>query len=118
MNNNEWITDRLPTRDDCVIGGTVWVWDRRKVYTADSDKEVLLSEYYNVKSGTPWQPIIAPEPYVKPKRHYVVGQRDNNWDVYRVTFVANHAVQALAASGIPTREAAERIAAIYEEVMP
>lgn len=54
----------------------------------------------------------------KPKQIYEIEQRDKDWAVFRYTFVSNHVTKALAASGIRTREAAERIAAIYEEVQP
>ena len=116
MNTTEWITDRLPTYADArrinathlpdhELYGEVWVWQGQHV----------TMDWELVTIGTPWQPITTPAPYVEPKRVRVVEEQrydDDGFD-YAVAFgvgtVARH---------IPTREAAERIAAIYEEVIP
>lgn len=103
MNNNEWITDRLPTPQDGDYYGQVW------------DSTGGLSFTHEIAEGEPWMPSNCPGMYVKPKRVRVVQEQryDDDGFEYAVTFgigtVARH---------IPTREAAERIAAIYEEVMP
>lgn len=55
--------------------------------------------------------------YVKSTR-YKAGRCGDHWGVYRITKVAAHTIEAVHASGIHSLEAAERIAAIYEEVMP
>ncbi len=54
----------------------------------------------------------------KTKQYYHVVKREDDWAVFRYRFVYDNVEKAYAAFGIPTREAAERIAAIYEEVMP
>lgn len=105
MNNGLWTTDRKPTSKDAPNG---YVW------TTTNDR-TGFSRWDAVKDGVPWMPMLWPDPYEKPKRARVVEERrynDDGWE-YAVTFgigtVARH---------IPSREAAERIAAIYEEVMP
>lgn len=100
--SQKWITDREPTAQDSDIMGQVWV-------TSDDGK--VNRQWWTTVSKQPWMPIVQPEPYVKPKqyvvkeysdtRHYAVEQTDGR----RVSMY------------IPTREAAERIAAIYEEEM-
>lgn len=99
---SEWITNRPPTEEDAGPGGIVW--------TTYNGKTVPWS-YDGVAEGTPWMPMIVPEPYVKPKRWTVSKFGDE--------FTAYDSVQREHATPfLPTREAAERIAAIYEEVMP
>lgn len=66
-----------------------------------------------IYAGDPWKPIPKCEPYVKPKRCIVLLHNDGS-GLYRVSIKG----VGVPAWGIPTREAAERIAAIYEEVMP
>ena len=106
----EWITDRKPTTLDSK-GHRVWVMDFGAVLMTDID---------SVTEGQPWMPITPPEPYLKPKRYKpksiyeLCGDselRDSGYCVYdefRDEYICY----------VPTREAAERIAAIYEEVMP
>lgn len=102
---SEWITHRRPTIEDAVNIGRVW--------TTYNGKVVPWS-YDGVLEGTPWMPITPPEPYVKPKRWGVREfGKSGQWYVVQVTS-PEHAWGFT----IPTREAAERIAAIYEEVMP
>ena len=103
---SEWITDRRPTVNDAHCG-FVWITTKRGDVFREIWKDVC---------NHPWMPIIPPEPYVT-KRYSVAALRGTIsgttwyevWDEMEETRVA---VQ------IPTREAAERIAAIYEEVMP
>jgi hypothetical protein len=106
---SKWITDRLPTEEDSDSGGCVW-----SMYNG----EVVLQWSHVIDEGTPWMPMIKPEPYLAPEPKYRV-TREKRYDAelgvfdYAVSFgvgtIARH---------IPTREAAERIAAIYNEVMP
>jgi hypothetical protein len=94
---SEWITDREPHyRDDCYY-----------VFNAYGK----VTHWAQIQRGEAWMPIVSPEPYVKPKR----------WRVSRFgdEFTAYDSVQREHVTPfLPTREAAERIAAIYEEVMP
>lgn len=108
MNNNEWITDRLPTEEDA---NNAYVYDRR-------GKMVLLG-YIGV--GEPWKRIPKCEPYVKPKRYAV------EWDSRLSAWMINYKSPGneygmmcvpLNSNCDEHRKAAERIAAIYEEVMP
>jgi hypothetical protein len=69
---SEWITDRLPTREDAHVDLSVWVC---------IEGGVLLWSYDGISLGTPWQPIGKPAPYVKPKRWTV----KKFYTKYRVT---------------------------------
>jgi hypothetical protein len=116
MNNNGWITDRVPTQDDTFDD---WIFTMR-------DGEVVLNNLpWDVKEGEPWQPIPVPEPYVKPKRWSVeiaevLDCRDrskpcaNAPDAYVVSDVTYSHWLPIGF----TREAAERICDIYNEVLP
>lgn len=105
---SEWITHRPPTEKDAGPGGTVWT-----TYNG----EVVPWSYDGVAEGTPWMPITKPEPYVRRKRwtvRYFDGSR--SWlvqDKTSFTYLAQ-----LNNNTDEHREAAERIAAIYEELMP
>ena len=99
----EWITDREPTADDAHTG---WVW-------VTTEHGVVLRQSWDMVFGRPWQPIVRPEPYVKAKRYWVRKQY-GCWFVYDT---GNRHLKGVA-DNILTREAAERIAAIYEEMMP
>lgn len=98
---SEWITDRRPTAEDTDSSGSVWT-----TYNG----EVVPWSYDGIAEGTPWMPIEKPEPYAKTKRWKVCN--------FITGFSVSDTVARLyVANNIPTREAAERIAAIYEEVM-
>ena len=102
--NIEWITDRLPTAEDCnKSADVVWISGSHIAY---------IDHWSHVKAGQPWMPITPPEPYVKPKRYCVVEKGPNYYAVFEDDYEGG-----MVATSIPTREAAERIAAIYEEVM-
>jgi len=93
---SEWITDRRPINDD-----------EEYVFNQFGD----MVHYLDIKQGEPWMRIERPEPYVKPKR----------WRVTTATggyLVYDSITSSEVADSIPTCEAAERIAAIYEEVIP
>lgn len=100
MSNNEWITDRLPTPQDGDYYGQVW------------DSTGSLSFTHEIAEGEPWMPSNCVGMYVKPKQYRVGAWASNMYGVYQES--GDHVV----ASHIPTKEAAERIAAIYEEIMP
>ena len=100
---NEWITDRRPREDDGPM-----------IYGPDGK----VCHYTWIDSGNPWKPIPKCEPYVKPKRYAIRCYGDFGlvgpagfWCVYDT--VAEKEVTCF----MPL-EAAERIAATYEEVMP
>lgn len=108
MNNNEWITDRRPDDDDCIPGFYV-VYNQlgHPVHT------------FEIEEGHPWKPIPKCEPYVKPKRFtskYCF--MSSCWAIYEDF----HIVQFLRLLKDPNSSkectAAERIAAICEEVVP
>jgi hypothetical protein len=106
--NNEWITDRLPTKEDIDCYGCVWTTDNGKVGQ---------SNYVGLVEGTPWMPICKPEPYVKPKRWTV-----EYYEEYRCWVVEDarymEILNMLDQDNDEHRKAAERIATIYEEVTP
>ena len=62
---------------------------------------------------TAWQPIELPAPYVKPRRFVVDHQAEAQ---YAVKDKQSQVLLNSVAFLIPTREAAQRIADIYEEV--
>lgn len=103
---SKWITDREPTAEDADYQNEVWV-----TTTMGS----ILRRYWSaVDKGQPWIPITPPEPYVKIKRY---GVREHYTGSGK--FVVYDIEDGLSCSSyLPTREAADRIAAIYEEVMP
>ena len=103
-NDGGWITDRLPTEEDGSNGQLVY----------DYRGEITI--YYNIRVGEAWKPIPKCEPYVKPKRYYV-DYTNGTWNVWRSKNPLQ-LVDTNVSTHIPTREAAERIAAIYEEVQP
>ena len=114
---SEWITDRLPTEDDAkhssrkvARGGADYfsgiVWAMHEGYAVQR----VWSE---VQFGQPWQPIVPPAPYVKPKRWTVqFSQSDGRYYLY------DHSLEVLRLYGITDANAAERICDIYNEVMP
>lgn len=70
----------------------------------------------DVAEGCPWHPIVItkPEPFVAPEPKYsaVLYYACNSYQ-WAVSDGMNH-----VANNLPTQEAAKRIAAIYNEVMP
>lgn len=100
---NDWITDRRPTEDDCAAPHFC-------VYDAMGH----IVHYRLVADGEPWKPVLKCEPYVKSKRFRVEESRpgSNRYAVY------DNEDDLCCSFYLPTREAAERIAAIYEEMMP
>jgi len=94
-NMDGWITDREP--------GELYVYNKYGIVTHFSD----------IKEGDPWMRIPRIDPYVKPKRWGVVYLHDTN--EYCVVECNRKPYRSYS---VPTREAAERIAEIYEEVMP
>jgi hypothetical protein len=55
---SEWITDRLPTKEDSFANQVIIAWD---------DGSMCMTDYKHVEEGMPWTPIPKPEPYVKPE---------------------------------------------------
>lgn len=96
-----------------------WLYD---VMTAaaryDSEIEELFKTLATASEGndegTAWMRIERPEPYAKPKRYYVAEDYDaGRWAVRDINDPS-----WIVCETLPTRQAAERIAAIYEEVLP
>lgn len=105
---SEWITDRLPTGYEIRYG---------KVWVTDNFGYVAMVDYKVVELGTPWQPIPKPEPYVKPKRWTVRwDNRNKSWQIIKDGNLIADTLYCLG--GQSHRHAAERIADIYNEVMP
>ena len=106
---SDGITDRRPTHED----------DGPMVYGPDGN----ICHLAWIKDGDAWKPIPKCEPYVKPKRFYAW------WDDERGWWMIEREVQwfegqwfewlmRLDKQNDEYREAAERIAAIYDEVIP
>jgi hypothetical protein len=102
---SDWITDRLPTKEDGDALGLVWL-------SLDFIAPVT-ERWEQIHPGEPWMPVDRPAPYVKPKR-FVVWEEHGAYAVR----LCDEKVTPRYAYGIPTREAAKRIAQIFEEVMP
>jgi hypothetical protein len=105
--STQWITDRLPTRDD--VKSTynfVWVtWEDGKIGTR---------HWSHVAKNQPWQPFQVPAPYVKPKRWTVEW---NSIGAYWVVVNDDYRVPQYYLN-YKDQDAAQRIAEIYNEVMP
>lgn len=104
---SEWITDRRPTINDG-DNGYVWV-------TAENGK-VSRQSWSNV-GGRPWMPITQPEPYVRPRRFYAWWDDERGWWMIERDGQWFEWLMRLDKQNDECRAAAERIAAIYEEVM-
>lgn len=105
---SEWITHRPPTEEDAGPGGIVWT-----TYNG----EVAPWSYDGVEKGTPWMPIVAPEPYVKPKRWRVnYSHTSENWYIWNDD---KQVVQLYYLKDFYKHyEVAKEIAAIYERTLP
>ena len=104
---SDWITDRLPTEEDQDPHGYVW---------GCNNEGMVYRTYVENLNGDPWQPIIKPAPYVKPKRWTVEWcYAFHNWMIvdsatgkcYYSYFLKKY-----------QKDVAQRIADIYNEVMP
>ncbi len=103
---SEWITDRLPDPDDAFED---WVF-----VSEHGNVQMFLA--VSVPLGMPWQPIVPPDPYVKPKRwavkwyvelaEWILLDGSGKFSYYLPMLRRNQA------------EAAQRIADVYNEVMP
>jgi len=102
---SEWITDRLPTAEDALSDGSVWIF---------YNYNVMTWSYEGVQLGTPWQPITKPAPYVKPAR-YTVSWNSNLhvWNMYD-----NGKPIGVLPRGLPyeASRSAQFIADLYNEV--
>lgn len=104
---SEWITDRPPTEEDADSEKCVWTMCAGKV---------VPWGYEGIREGWPWMRTNRPEPYVKPKRWKVAYDK---WHKCWTVFDIRHMTPLkLNEDTDAHREAAERIAAVYEEVMP
>ena len=104
---SEWITDRLPTKEDA-LNYWVLVWHEKE--------GVMTSCSYLVEEGTPWQPITRPAPYVKPKRWTV--EWDDCEDGWFLRQDGNPFSFELWHLRREDAEAAKEIEYIYNEVLP
>jgi hypothetical protein len=104
--NTKWITDRLPTKEDSFANQVIIAWD---------DGSMCMIDYKHVEEGMPWTPIPKPTPYVKtePKRWTV--KRNNHHDEW---YLYDGEKEWDRLDGRLTQDAAQRIADIYNEVMP
>jgi hypothetical protein len=104
--SSEWITDRLPTKQEAVSGNVICCrWGH-----------INLLQWYKIEAGEPWMPIPKPDMYVKPKRWTV------KWNPMMLCWflgedgIAHSPLPALKAEYF--HETAQRICDIYNEVMP
>jgi hypothetical protein len=103
---SEWITDRLPTADDALPNGDVWIMS--------GGRHVVLWPYGLVELDQPWQPIPRPAPYVKPKRWTV------EWNADGAYWVLTDGKWRLCMLMMDwdKKDAAQRICDIYNEAIP
>jgi hypothetical protein len=102
---SEWITDRLPTRDDVSgIYDIVWTIE---------DGDVIMRQWAGVRKGQPWQPIHKPTPYVKPKRWTVEWCNETKHYKIRLNTLYICTLPELICDDI-----AQRIEDLFNEVMP
>jgi NDP-sugar pyrophosphorylase family protein len=103
---SEWITDRLPMVEDA-LHYCVLLWDE--------DDGVLVWSYDAVNEGQPWMPIPKPDMYVKPKRWAAKWDETNGkWNIAN----KDGLIVAILRLDVDARTTAQRIADIYNEVMP
>lgn len=100
---SEWITDCRPIEHD-------------ESYVYDSFGHVC--HRIKIANGQPWKPIPNCEPYVKPRRFYARWDDKYGWWMIEREGKWFEWLMRLDKQNDEYREAAERIAAIYEEVMP
>ena len=72
---SEWITDRMPTKDEVDRCGMVWVTMNQKVVGVLADDLML---------GQPWMTRCLPEPYKPSRREWTInvsptGELDNRF---------------------------------------
>lgn len=103
MYNYTWILDRLPTAQDGDYYGQVW------------DSEGNLSFTHEIAEGEPWMPSNCPGMYI-----------NASWNVQSILDEVHlchprrgcFQLMELSGSSFEHMQAAKRIAAIYEELMP
>ena len=96
---NEWITDRLPKKKDADKWGLVRV--------RNGDGHSMVWSYNNIPVGHPWQPIPEPKRWTVKRNNH-----DDEWYLY------DGGKEWDRLDGRLTQDAAQRIANIYNEVMP
>jgi hypothetical protein len=105
---SEWITDRRPSWEDDLVSGLVFV-------SLPEVNRVIIKSAVDVVLGEPWQRILTPEPYVKPKRWTLKYNGVNDyWEL--VDGPKNLPLYYLNTDDV--YGAAERIRDIYNEVIP
>jgi hypothetical protein len=108
--STQWITDRLPTKQDAFAGQVICM-----LFPNQICDHMWLQDYTKVKPGEPWQPITKPAPYVKPKRWKVKWNESLHcWDLmmdkglcYGQLFLKKEHT-----------DIAQRIEDLFNEVMP
>jgi hypothetical protein len=105
---SDWIKDRLPTAEDAHSDGDVWI--------TTVDGLVIRLHWGYVKEGTAWAHIYKPEPFtgwtVKWKKSSL--GNESYWTLY-YNDTYKDTIHCLDYS---QGEAAQRIADVYNEVLP
>ncbi|CAB4141500.1 hypothetical protein UFOVP418_50 [uncultured Caudovirales phage] len=108
MNTSEWITDRLPNKEDGIHGYCV-------VYNALGHL-VYIGE---IKQGEAWKPLMECEPYVKPKRwsvHYCY--HELKWCLQDVQAKHKTYFPTMTTNDADSLAKMKRLANAYQEVLP
>jgi hypothetical protein len=108
---SDWITDRLPKRDD-VEAIYDFVWAIRE------DGEMIMSHWSNIVEGQPWQVFRKPAPYVNPTRWTV--EWNTEWSTWSINDSHRKARFDFVLRGlnIDQGDVAQRIEDLFNEVMP
>ena len=106
---SEWITDRLPRYEE-TLNGCVLAWIEQHL------PPLCVIQHDTFKLGTPWQPIQRPAPYVKPKR-WTVEWNVDTWILLDYGLKRSYWC-GLGELGRNGGDAAQRIADVFNEVMP
>lgn len=108
---SKWITDKTPSQ--LFPGSSFMVW-----VTRASGRHLI--EAAKVREGEPWCHPPVPEPYVKQKRFRVEYNEKIGYYVLITTDIPDYYGISLPylSDKHAHKEVAERIAAIYEELMP
>lgn len=109
MNNAQWITDRKPMAKDADYEKMVWYSDGKVTYRV---------EWTDIISGDAWMPIDVPSVYVKPKRYLAAWDDNEQYWMIRRDGRWFELLMRLNKQSDEHRMTAERIAEVYEEMMP
>jgi hypothetical protein len=102
---SEWITDRLPTEEDAQDGRVLIMYHG----------EMITDSWHSILKRQPWMRL--PAPYVKPKR-WTVEWCGSTWILRDNRQKCSYNMSGLAELGRNGGDAAQRIADVFNEILP